>query len=225
MEGQKSSGGTAMILTVVGGVLAVVGSFLAWAKVSASLTQFGGGTVSQTVKGWSAGDGKITGIAAAVVIIVGLAMMAAKSSGSKRGLAIVGLLGSLTAAGVAIYDAVTIKTTSIDDFLRAAGAASVDPTVRALLEKIVHVSLGIGIYLVIAGGLIALVGSLMGLVAKSSAPAIQMGATPAAAPPMGFASPVPPPPASIPSEAPATPPMPTPAPPADPAPPSPPTDA
>ena len=188
----------AMILGVVGGALMALGSFLAWAEVS------GGGT-TVTAKGVDGSDGYITLVAGLVAIVAGIVM----ARGTKRVLAVLLILAGIVGGGIGLYDAMTAKDSVLDaaaEELAPSFGASAE-LVRTALDQAIDagqlsVSISIGLYLVIAGGVVALVGGILGL-RGSGEPAVA-GETAALPPPvtaMGApdAPPVPmPPPASPP---------------------------
>ena len=189
---------TAGILAIVGGALMAVGSFLAWAEVS------GGGT-SVTAKGVDGSDGYITLVAGLVAILLGIVM----SRGAKRAVAVLVILAGIVGGGIGLYDALTAKDSVLDaaaEELAPSFGASAEE-VRAVLDQAIDagqlsVSISIGLYVVIAGGVVALVGGILGLrgsgaeaagTAAPAAPATTMGAPPAPPAPM-------PPPAVPPAE-------------------------
>ena len=188
------------ILAMVGGVLLAVGSFLAWAEVS------GGGT-SVTAKGVDGSDGYITLAAGAVALLVGIAM----TRQARRMLAVLVILAGIVGGGIGLYDALTAKDSVLD-----AAAEELAPTfgasaeeVRAALDQAIDagqlsVSISIGLYVVIAGGVVALIGGIVGL-RGSAAEAAATNRTFASAPPPavvtegGIVPPAPtPPPAAAP---------------------------
>ena len=165
------------ILAMVGGVLLAVGSFLAWAEVS------GGGT-SVTAKGVDGSDGYITLAAGAVALLVGIAM----TRQARRMLAVLVILAGIVGGGIGLYDALTAKDSVLD-----AAAEELAPTfgasaeeVRAALDQAIDagqlsVSISIGLYVVIAGGVVALIGGILGLRGSTAEPAA--AGTVASAPP------------------------------------------
>ncbi|HJS27732.1 MAG TPA: hypothetical protein VJ913_11475 [Actinomycetota bacterium] len=156
------TGGTATtpvgaILAIAGGALLGIGSFLAWAEVS------GGGT-SVSAKGIDGTDGYITLGAGVVALLVGVVLLRQ----AKRALAILAIVAGLVGGGVAVYDALTAKDSVLDS-----AAEELAPTVgaspeqvRVLLDEAIDagqlsIGLSIGIYVVIAGGVLALLGGIM----------------------------------------------------------------
>ncbi len=147
------------ILGVVGGALLAVGSFLTWAEVT------GGGT-SVTAKGVDGSDGYITLIAGVVAIVAGMMMARA----TRRVLAVLVILAGIVGGGIGLYDALTAKDSVLD-----AAAEELAPTfgasaeqVRTVLDQAIDagqlsVSISIGLYVVIGGGVVALVGGILGL--------------------------------------------------------------
>lgn len=200
MDSTNGSSRTSLagILAIVGGALVAVGSFLAWAEVS------GGGT-SVSAKGVDGSDGYITLAAGIVALLVGIAM----TRQAKRAFAVLVILAGLVGGGVALYDAVTAKDSVLDtaaeDLAPSFGASA--EQVRAALDEAIDagqlsVTISIGLYVVIAGGVIALVGGILGL--RGSAEAAVAGST-SSGPPGAVAAaedappvPMPPPAASPP---------------------------
>ena len=150
------------ILAIAGGALLAIGSFLAWAEVS------GGGT-SVTAKGIDGSDGYITIGAGIVAVLVGILLLR-RAQRALAILAILAILAGLVGGGVAVYDALTAKDSVLD-----AAAEELAPTVGATPEQVrvlldqaidsgeISISLSIGIYVVIAGGVLALVGGVLSL--------------------------------------------------------------
>ncbi|HKX34470.1 MAG TPA: hypothetical protein VJP03_03965 [Actinomycetota bacterium] len=155
------------ILGLVGGALMALGSFLAWAEVS------GGGT-SVTAKGVDGSDGYITLVAGIVAVVAGLVI----ARGTGRVLAVVMILAGIVGGGIGLYDALTAKDNVLD-----AAAEELAPTfgasaqqVRTVLDQAIDagqlsVSISIGLYVVIGGGVVALAGGILGLLG-SGEPAV-----------------------------------------------------
>lgn len=147
------------ILGVVGGALLAVGSFITWAEVT------GGGT-SVTAKGVDGSDGYITLVAGGVAVVAGIMM----ARGIRRVLAVLVILAGIVGGGIGLYDALTAKDSVLD-----AAAEELAPTfgataqqVRTVLDQAIDagqlsVSIGIGLYVVIGGGVVSLVGGIIGL--------------------------------------------------------------
>ena len=170
------------ILGVVGGALMALGSFLAWAEVS------GGGT-SVTAKGVDGSDGYITLVAGLVAVAAGVVM----ARGTRRVLAVLMILAGIVGGGLGLYDALTAKDSVLDaaaEELAPAFEVSVQQ-VRTVLDQAIDarelsVSISVGLYVVIGGGIVALVGGILGLrgsgepavpgqTAASAAPATAIG--------------------------------------------------
>lgn len=147
------------ILAIVGGVLLAVGSFLTWAQVS------GGGT-SVSAKGIDGSDGYITLVAGLVALGVGIAMM----KQAKRVFAVLAVLAGLIGGGVGLYDALTAKDSVLDaaaEEIAPQFGASADE-VRALLDQAIDagelsISISFGLYIVIGGGVLVLVGGVLSM--------------------------------------------------------------
>jgi hypothetical protein len=190
---------TAGIVAIVGGALLAVGSFLPWAEVS-------GSGESVTAKGLDGSDGYITLAAGLIAVVTGLLML----RGTRRAVAVVAVLVGLVGGGLALYDALTAKDSVLDaaaEELAPSFGVSADQ-VRAALDQAVDsgqlgVSISIGLYVVMAGGLVTIVGGVLGLRQALTEPAAVTPATttapqasPSASPsvPDAGETPAPPPP-------------------------------
>lgn len=205
-----------MIVGIVGGAMLFIGSFLTWATVSIDVTKFAQalgvdpallqGAVGQTSQSFSGmhdnSDGIFTLIAGLVVIALAVVLLI-KANLSKIMGALMIVAGAI-GAGVALYDLSQVNDVK-DQALGGAAAqlqaAGIDPGV---LDGVIKVAAGIGIYVCALGGIVAVVAGIMALMRKDAAvPAVAspMG-SPAAPAASGFDS-SPPPATSMP--APATP--------------------
>lgn len=174
------------ILAIVGGALLLVGSFLPWAEVS-------GGGQSVSAKGVDGSDGYVTIAAGLIALVAGIMLLRQ----SKRVLAILALIAGLIGGGLGLYDALTAKDNVLD-----AAAEELAPTfggsaeqVRVLLDEAIDagqlsISMSFGIFIVIAGGVFALVGGFLAMRGSAESGAGAMG------PATGFTSA----PATTPSE-------------------------
>lgn len=175
----------AAFLAVGGGVLLAIGSFLAWAEVS------GGGT-SVSAAGTDGTDGYITLVAGLIVLAVGATFLRGVG---KRGLAILAIVAALIGGGVGLYDALTAKDRVLDDAAEelAGDFGGSVAEVRALLDAAIDageigISLSVGLYMVIAGGVLGIVGGVMVVRAGEPAPAMPSAAS---MPPMAASAPMP----------------------------------
>jgi hypothetical protein len=162
--------GLAEGLVVVGGVAAIVGSFLVWFRVHLGLK--GLGVVARTIssKGIDGADGKITLIAGVVAVLMGLLMFLRNSGRSRVARGVVALLGGLTAAGLSGYDAATPQQRFID--ANAPELAAKTHISMAQAERLyqglfnsgaLKISLAVGVLVVIAGGAIAALAAAVAL--------------------------------------------------------------
>jgi hypothetical protein len=187
------------LLAIAGGALLAIGSFLAWAEVS------GGGT-SVSAKGIDGTDGYLTLGAGIVALLAGIVLLRQP----KRALAVLAIAAGLIGGGVAVYDALTAKDSVLDsaaeELAPTIGASAEE--VRVLLDEAIdagqlNISLAMGIYVVIAGGVLALVGGILAVrgegtrrMATGTPPTPSVAETPASAaafPPSSAATPVAPP--------------------------------
>ena len=220
-----------MILGIVGGAMLFLGSFLTWATVSIDVTKFAQalgvdpallqgavGSTSQSFSGMhDSGDGIFTLIAGLVVIVLAVVVFLKADLGKIMGalMIVAGAIG----AGVAIYDLSRVNNVKDDALNGVAGqlqSAGIDPGV---LDGVIKVAAGIGIYVCAIGGIVAVVAGIMALMNKSSsAPAMTSSMGTAAEPQPVASTRRRPRPAAPMSSTPAAPEPPAPTPPASPSP-------
>ena len=231
--------GPGAILGIIGGAALVIGSFLTWVTVSLdmrSLAQILGvdpsalqsatGSTTFSAAG-THGDGKIT-LVVGLIAVVG-AILVLVGAARKAGYAVVAVAGVIGAGFASSRSA--SKSSQINDALSNAGPALAAAGISAdTLKSVFNVSWGIGLWICLAGGVVALIGGIIGLMSKGgpetqSAP---MAAGPVMGSPVdsGFDAPTPPvapPPPTVPPVAPpstdVTPPTITTPPPTEPTPP------
>ena len=261
-ETQTSKPSAGAIVAIVGGIMLAIGSFLTWATVSVDTTallnkladtlgvsadQLQGvptDSFSQSVSGWDGSDGKITLVVAIIIIIAAILMFAMPRI--RKAMGVIVILAGLVGGGVAVYDATRVKDVANDAESAAASAvgSGLDQaglSADDIFDGVFDVTPGIGLWVCIAGGVVALVGGVLALRERPGASTAAMAATTAttsttaapAAAGTGFdAPPAPastavtePAPTAEPPPAPVAPPAPTPpeTPPATPAPAPPPT--
>jgi hypothetical protein len=125
-----SAGGLAV---TAGGILFAAGSALPWISVTAPFV----GTITRS--GLEGGDGIITLILGVVITVVGLASLSgSKSAGSKAAM----FLLCLSALGLAAWELINVRVS----------IGGLDPDVAA------YATVGIGPWMMVAGGLIAVLG-------------------------------------------------------------------
>jgi hypothetical protein len=179
------------VLALVGGVAAVVGSFLPWAEISA-------GPFAQQARGIDGWEGKAAIVAGIVMIVAGARVVA----GSDRAVARMrtgAAIGGLVAFGVGLYTALTAREQLLDAAQGQLPRAEVE---RALDTGLLELSIAIGLIVVIAGGAQGIVAALLSIgVSASSAPTASSGAglrgwsnEPSGRSPASSAVPPPPPP-------------------------------
>jgi hypothetical protein len=163
-----------MIVGIVGAVLLVIGSFLTWATVSIDVAKFASalgvdeatlgaaitGPTSKAASGLSDGaDGIFTLIAGLVVVALAFLLRAKPAARKPIGLGIV--LAGLVGAGVALYDISQVNDVR-DSALGGLNAALAGAGIGSdALDGVVNVSTGIGIWICVIGGVIAIVAGVM----------------------------------------------------------------
>jgi hypothetical protein len=158
-------------LLVVGGVLIGIGVLLPWGRAIA-------GPFHQDVAGIKGWEGQVTGILAIGMIVRGIAAWNANKRGEKSRLAGAALVTGLIAAGIAVYDLVTVRSQALDHVVTN-GASTiagqvglpvdvVTSRIKDMIDSgVIQFQFQIGIYLVVVGGLMAVAGSVFALVRQS----------------------------------------------------------
>lgn len=139
---KKSSGGKfGAFIGLIGGALAIVGSFLAWVKVSP------GNDVAYTVTGWNlSNDAKITLAIGAVAVVLAVIVIGGSMRGFVRLLFVLGGIGLIGLASYDTYDILKKLPDRLADAFPDGGAKINGP--------------GIGLILVYAGGALLILGAL-----------------------------------------------------------------
>ena len=219
---QPRSASAPLILGIAGGFVLAIGSFLTWATVSVNFDALASAlgidpaqipdsvraqsTVSVT--GWKGGDGKWTFFAGIVVLVFAALLITARNA---RLFGILMVVGGAVGAGIALYDATIQK----DNVLNDAASTFAGAGLPGQVSDFFSVSLGIGIWLCIIGGVVSVIGGIMAIMSGgANAPAMVDGMTGAGVPPPsdgGFGTSTvagsmapPPPPVAPMAEAPAT---------------------
>jgi hypothetical protein len=216
-------GKTAGALMLVGGALAAIGTQLDWFTARADLTSLGESVQTQVAKGSDTSDGKIFVWVALGLVAAGLVLLVLKARPSRLALSLIAIAASAFVGGFGLYDALTPKAQAIDEAASRLGGGA---AVRSLLERlfdqgILTISVEVGLWLVVAGGAVALVGAIAGAASRTKPVAVGVGTGfgPQGVEPAIGADAVPPaPPTSSGTAAPPPMPGPTPSPEAPPAP-------
>jgi hypothetical protein len=162
----------AATLAIAGGVAAGVGSFLAWAEISA-------GPFTEQARGIDGWEGKAT-LIAGIVMAAGAVRVFLQRPRAVSGLAIRGVLGGVVALGVALYTAATAR----DQLLDAAETQLSRGQVEGALESgVLELSLAFGLFVVIAGGIQGILGGLLSIGTGEQAAASGRGLTGWSVPP------------------------------------------
>ena len=160
METRSSEGLAAPALAVVGGILVVVGSLITWAEASVGPASFS----ASGIDGW---EGKVTIGGGAALLFGGISAFLGSAQARTR-MRSSALVGGLAASGVAIYTALTardqIVDSAVDEIVAQVPGTSVEEA-RSTLDLaldggLLTVTLQIGIWLVIVGGVIGLIAAV-----------------------------------------------------------------
>jgi hypothetical protein len=162
----------AFVAVLLGGVLAVVGTLQPWFKGSGDLSPVG--ILSRRSRaGIHSTEGKIVFAAAIVALLLGLLVLASRTRGPRVFAGLLILVAGLAAGGYGVYDILTAKSQFIDGVL-ARVPEQVRASVRAILERTfdtgrLKITPQIGVYLVVIGGLLLVVGAILAMASPVTA--------------------------------------------------------
>lgn len=182
MDGD-SGAPTGVILAVIGGVVMVVAAILTWLTVALDVDAFAkalgvdpaalAGAVGQTSKkfaGTTGSEGKVALACGVVALVVGLIAFSRRELSKTLGKV------AIIAGGVGLLMGVKVvidKGNVIGDAKAAAAStftsAGLDPSI---LDSVFKVTVGIGLWLCILGGVLAVLGGLMLLKNQAAMPAM-----------------------------------------------------
>jgi hypothetical protein len=170
----------AAAIMVLGGVAMALGAVLTFAKLDVGQLPID----ARSIGGLDTPDGKLfLGVGIALVVLGGL-MWIATSAALRRVAAVLAILGSAFMLYAAIIDITGIEDESLDAIAEAGAATTPGVSVeqvRAALEQFnVSIDPGIGLYIVLGGAALGVIGGVLGLLAKRPEPML-----PAAPPPPG----------------------------------------
>ena len=147
-------------LALAGGVAAIVGSLLAWAEITA-------GPFSEQARGIDGWEGKATIIGGVVMVVAGVRVVAGSHQAIAR-LRSRAAIGGSVVAGLGIYTALTVRDQLLDAAATQVPRAEVE---GALATGLLELSIGVGLYLVIAGGAQGILAAVVAIGARDEAPA------------------------------------------------------
>ena len=158
------------VLITAGGLLAAVGSWLNWFRIRRRLP----GTPAEDIlsRGFANIDGKLTFVFAVIAVAAGVLILYFATRRSYLWLGVVALVAGLWIAGLSGFDAATPR----DRYVDAAAAVATEQGVpkeqavtffRQLVETgVVTIRLQLGILLVIAGGVLVILGSVVSVLTR-----------------------------------------------------------
>lgn len=185
---ERTSKLAAAILGIIGGAVLILGSLLTWVTLSFDSQRFAqeiadavGVDVSElgtipalptSSETGTAADGKYTLIAGVVVLVCGVLLLVSANARSVASKLMI--LGGVVGAGVPLYNVVTTDA-QLDRVINDAGGELVSGLDALglstdVFKDAVTVEWGIGVWVCIAGGVVALVAGIMA--ARSPAPAV-----------------------------------------------------
>ena len=191
--------------TSLGGLLIGLGSLLDWGAVTVRVPGTTGSALTSDVPGIDLGEGKITLIIGFALLVIGVVMRGIPSNATARILGWVIVAASIVAAGIAVLDIVrkdtAFDTGAQDTAHKIANTTGLPYTdLLARIEKFLVVDLKLGIYLVIVGAILGVVGGLLGLAWVSGRDRAAPPVTDAPLPPDQPGPLPPPPPGPIPPQ-------------------------
>ena len=146
-------------LAVAGGVAAILGSFLPWAEISA-------GPFTEQAKGIDGWERKAAIVGGLIMVAAGIRVLAGSHQAIAR-LRPSAAIGGLIAAGVGVYTALTVRDQLLDAAATQLPRAEVE---RALDTGLLELSIAVGLYLVIAGGVQGLLAAVLSMGLRDEAP-------------------------------------------------------
>ncbi len=139
------------VVTIIGAAAAIFGTLLTMAKLQL-------GALSSTITYWDADDGKlVAGIAAGVLLVAILGLLRPAPNGM---VVVLEFTASAAVVGIALYDRIDLDNT-IDTMKNSAGNGALGQIASAA-----HITAGPGLYVCIAGGVIAAIGTLVAATRK-----------------------------------------------------------
>lgn len=170
MDGVETGGHSVpTIMGIGGGGLLAIGSFLNWATVSVNWDAIGAATgidppaairaqATVSLSGWDIGQGMWMLVVGVVVVVASALLMFVSSA---QAVASVLIFGGAVGGSMAVYQATVGKNRRLDD---VAGIFAV--ALPGNLRGYFSVSIGIGIWLCVLGGIMTIVAGIKAMVGR-----------------------------------------------------------
>ncbi len=166
----------AAALALAGGVAAMVGSFLPWAEIAA-------GPFAERATGIEGWEGKATLVGGIVMAAAGVRVFLGSDDAISR-LRVGAAIGGLATSAIGIFTVVTAR----DQLLDSGGAEVPRAQLEAALDAgVLQFAVGVGLYVVIAGGVQGAISALVAWRVRDEPTPPRTGLT-------GWSVPTPPPP-------------------------------
>jgi hypothetical protein len=162
-EGLRALG---FLVTVAGGLAAGIGSMLEWVSVDLVDVR----DVPSVYPGIDLTEGKVALALAVIAVVAVLVSRVGATATSRRGAVIVVIVAGIAITGIAAVDAITAEERFVEDEIERQAtsvgrdAADIPEELRTTLEERIRASLGIGIWVTFAGGLLTATGGVLTLV-------------------------------------------------------------
>jgi hypothetical protein len=184
--------------TSLGGLLVGLGALLDWGSVTVRIPGTTGNALSSDVPGVDLAEGKIVLILGFALLVIGVVMRGISSGATARILGWVIVAASIAATGIALLDVVrkdsAFNSGAQDTAHRVAATTGLPyDDLLARIQKYLVVDLKLGIYLVIVGGILGLIGGLLGIAWVSRRDRSERRSVAEAPPPPDASTPLPPP--------------------------------
>jgi hypothetical protein len=168
-------------VTMAGGVVMILGTFLPFVRVATSFP----GVPTQNVSGLDTDDGKLFLAFGAGIAVFGLIILLTRGV-IPRVMGVLALLGGGFMGVAGIIDLTSFGDEALREVAAAAAAETPGTTTEQVLQLFQQLGVtldpGIGLYVVLAGTLISVIGGVWAILTRTSAP------VPAAPPPPGTAT-------------------------------------
>jgi hypothetical protein len=184
--------------TSLGGLLVGLGSLLHWGAVTVQVPGASGNALTSDVPGVDLTEGKITLVLGFALLVIGVVMRGIRAGSTARILGWAIVVASIVATGIGVFDIVrkesAFNSGAQDTAHRIANTTGLPYSdLLARIERYLVVDLRFGIYLVIAGGILGLIGGLLGIAWVSGRERAEARPVTDAPLPPGSSTPLPPP--------------------------------
>ena len=170
-------GSVSLLLGALAGVAMVIGAILQWTKVSVELRRF---ALGESASGFRLPDGRVVLGLGVALLALELLALAAHPIALRIHAAVAALFSGMVVGAIAIAN---LSTSTQLPNLPGANAGGAGGRIARLLQGGLSVSKGPGMWVALAGGVLAVVAGAMDLITVSGRPVPAFEPEPAAPPP------------------------------------------